>query len=107
MAPVYIFLLAAGLLLADLAIPFVYAAWRFDRSFDAAQLRASRSRYGLIAFPRSAILIVLVGLVAFAPPSAANNVPYLAAFIGAALGYGAACIFGLSRAFASRHEGGG
>src|SRR3954464_12972930 len=103
MAPVHIILLASGLLLADVAIPFVYAAWRLDRSFDAAQLRAARSRYGLIAFPRTAILIVLFGLVAFAPPAAANTVPYLAVFVVAALCYGATCIFGLSRAFASRH----
>jgi hypothetical protein len=98
----HVLLLAAGLLLADFAIPFVYAAWRFDRSFDASQLRAARSRYGLVAFPRSAILIILFGLIAFAPPTAANSVPYLTVFVGVALGYGVTCIFTLSRAFASR-----
>lgn len=107
MAPVHILFLAVGLLLADLDIPFVYAAWQFDKSLNAAQLKAARSRYGLVAFPRTALLIVLFGLVAFAPPTAANNVPYLPTFVGASLGYGAACIFGLTRAFASKREGGG
>ncbi len=101
-----VFFLVAGLLAFDFSMPFVYAAWRFDKPLTSVQLKEFRSRYRLVAIPRTILLLGSGGAIAFAPPNAANNVSFLSLFVGMALAYGANCLFNLAKAFSKAKASG-
>ncbi len=84
--------IAVVLLLIDASMPLMYSVFRVDKTLSSTKSKAFKSKYKLVSFPRSALLLAFIVSIIFAPQGAENSPIYISLFLALAAAY-IFCVF--------------